>query len=100
VVTLVDDDRKGIIWIPEARFGLGWWRFVTELCSLLAALTSLPRFSYEGYVLEDCSSGSLQVVKADKSFAEVLCSSSSEGDGFNWASAYFIAEDQSPPDGE
>jgi hypothetical protein len=33
VVALVDDDRKGFIWIPEARSGRGWRRFVSELRS-------------------------------------------------------------------
>jgi hypothetical protein len=47
VVASVDDDRKGIIWIPEARSGRGWRRFTTEIRSLLAALESAPGFSAE-----------------------------------------------------
>jgi hypothetical protein len=44
VVASVDDDRKGIIWIPEARSGRGWRRFTTEIRSLLAALGKCPWF--------------------------------------------------------
>jgi hypothetical protein len=72
VVALVDDDQKGIIWILEARSGRGWQRFVTELRSLLAALASSPGASAEGSVPEEHNSGSLQVDKAGRTFAEVL----------------------------
>jgi hypothetical protein len=58
VVASVDDDQKGIIWIPKACSGQGWWRFVTELRLLLAALDSSLGFSFEGSVPEDHSSGS------------------------------------------
>jgi hypothetical protein len=51
---------------------------VTELRSLLAALDSSPGFSVEGSVLEDRSSGSFQVDKAGRMFAEVLRSPSGE----------------------
>jgi hypothetical protein len=51
---------------------------VTELCSLLAALASLPMSSSKGSIPKDCSSGFLQVVKADRSFAKVLRSTSGE----------------------
>jgi hypothetical protein len=74
VVAFVDDNRKGIIWIPEARSGQGWRRFVTELRSLLATLASSPASSSEASVPEDHSCGSLQVIKAGRSFTEVLCS--------------------------
>jgi hypothetical protein len=78
VVALVDDNQKGIIWILEAYSRWGQQRFVIELCSLLAALASSPVSSTEGFVPEDRSSGSLQVDKADRMFAEVLCSPSGE----------------------
>ena len=58
VVALVDDDRKGIIWIPEARSGWGWRRFMSELRSWLAALDSAPGSASEGSVPEEHSSGS------------------------------------------
>jgi hypothetical protein len=51
---------------------------VTELCSLLAALDSSPGFSSKGSVLADHSSGSPQVIKVGRSFAEVLRSPSGE----------------------
>jgi hypothetical protein len=72
----VDDDRKGIIWIPEARSRRGWRRFVSELHSWLAALDSAPGSSLEGSMPEERSCGSLQVVKAGRSYAEVLHSPS------------------------
>ena len=53
VVACVDDNRKGIIWIPEARSGWGWRRFVAELRSLLAVLVSSPGYFSDGSVLED-----------------------------------------------
>jgi hypothetical protein len=37
--------RKGIIWIPEARSGRGWRRFVDELRSLLASVECSVGFS-------------------------------------------------------
>jgi hypothetical protein len=40
VVARLDGDRKGVIWIPEARSGRGWRRFVIELRLLLAGLGS------------------------------------------------------------
>jgi hypothetical protein len=58
VVAFVDDDRKGIIWIPEARSGRGWRRFVVELRSLVAALASYPGSSFEGSLSEEKSRGS------------------------------------------
>ena len=78
MVALVDDDRKGIIRIPEAQSGRGWWRFVSELRSLLAALASSPGSSSVGSILEERSSGSLQTVKAGRLYAEVLRSPSGE----------------------
>jgi hypothetical protein len=58
VVAFVDDKWKGIIWIPEARFGQGWHRFVAKLRPLLAVLTSVSGSSPEGPELEDPSGGS------------------------------------------
>jgi hypothetical protein len=72
MVACVDDDRKGIIWIPEARSGRGWWRLVSELRSWLAALDSVPGSASEGSIPEERSSGSLQAVEAGRSYAEVL----------------------------
>jgi hypothetical protein len=57
VVALMDDDRKGIIWIPESHSRRGWQRFVAELHSLLAALANLPGSSSEGSIMEDTSCG-------------------------------------------
>ena len=74
----MDDDRKGIIWIPEAHSGWCWRRFVAKLRSLLVALASIPGSSSEGSVLEDTSCGSLQGIKASRSFAEALRSPSGE----------------------
>jgi hypothetical protein len=42
VVAHVDDERKGVIWVPEARSGRGWRRFGVELRSWLAAVASFP----------------------------------------------------------
>lgn len=42
VVAHVDGERKGVIWIPEARSGRGWRRFRVELHSWLAAVASYP----------------------------------------------------------
>jgi hypothetical protein len=58
VVAFVDDDWKGIIWIPEAHSGWGWRRFVVELRSLVAALASYPGSSSEGSLSEEKSRGS------------------------------------------
>ena len=61
VVAFVDDDRKGIIWNPEARSGRGWrgWRrFVVELRSFMAVLASSSGSSSEGSLLEEKSRGS------------------------------------------
>jgi hypothetical protein len=55
VVARVDDDRKGIIWIPEARSGRGWRRFVSELRSWLAGPDSAHGSSSEGSVREEKS---------------------------------------------
>ena len=72
VVAFVDDDQKGIIWILEARSGRGWWRFVTELRSLLVALASSPGFSAEDSSTEDkVDEGSLGL-KSGWSYVEVL----------------------------
>jgi hypothetical protein len=60
VVALVDDERKGIIWILEACSRRGWRRFVAKLRLLLAALASASGSSSEGSVLEDPSGGSHQ----------------------------------------
>ena len=78
VVALVDDDRKGIIWIPKARSGRGWWRFVSELRSWLAVLDSTPGSSSEGSVPKERSSGAHQGIKTGRTFAKVLCSHSGE----------------------
>ena len=78
VVAFVDDDRKGIIWIPKARSGRGWLRFVVELRSLLAALASSPGSSSEGSFPEDKLLEGSQGIKAGRSFAEVLRSPSCE----------------------
>jgi hypothetical protein len=78
VVTFVDDDWKGIIWIPEARSRRGWWRFVTELRSLLATLASSPGFSSEGSSSEEKVDEGFPGIKTDKSYAEVLRSPSCE----------------------
>jgi hypothetical protein len=78
VVALVDDDRKGIIWIPKACSGQGWRRFVSELHSWLAALDSTLGSSSEGSMPEESSSGSLQVVKVGRSYTEVMHSPSGE----------------------
>jgi hypothetical protein len=72
VVAFVDDDRKGIIWIPEARSGRGWRRFVTELRSWLAALTSSPGFSSEDSSTEDKVDERSPGLKSGRSYAEVL----------------------------
>ena len=37
VSMLVEGGRKGVIWLPEGRFGRGWRRFAGELWHLLAA---------------------------------------------------------------
>ena len=60
VVALVDDNRKGIIWIPKAHSGQGWQRFVSEVRSWLAVLDSVPGYSSEGFVPEERNSGSLR----------------------------------------
>jgi hypothetical protein len=65
VVVSVDDERKGTIWIPEARSGWGWCRFVVELRSLVAAMESSPGSSYEGSLPEEKSRGSFQGIEAD-----------------------------------
>jgi hypothetical protein len=78
VVALVDDERKGIIWIPEARSGRGWRMFVSELRSWLAVLDSVPGSSSGESVPEERSSGSLQEVISGRSYAEVLRSPSGE----------------------
>jgi hypothetical protein len=78
VVALVDDDRKGIIWIPEACSGRGWRRFVSELRSWLAVLDSAPGSSSEGSVPEERSSDFHQGFKTGRTFAEALCSHSGE----------------------
>ncbi|XP_059440244.1 uncharacterized protein LOC132172707 [Corylus avellana] len=70
VVAYLEDERKGIIWIPEARSGRGWRRFVVELRSLLAAQASSPGFSNS----ESSSPGT----KDGRSVAEALRSSSCE----------------------
>jgi hypothetical protein len=48
VAAFVDDEWKGIIWIPEARSRRGWQRFVVELRLVLAGVDSFPRCSSEG----------------------------------------------------
>jgi hypothetical protein len=78
VVAFVDDDRKGIIWIPEARSGQGWRRFVVELRSLVAALASSLGSSSEGSLPKEKSRGTFQGIEAGQSFAEALQSPSCE----------------------
>jgi hypothetical protein len=45
VAASTEGGRKGIIWIPEARSGRGWRRFVVELRSLLASVECSVGFS-------------------------------------------------------
>ena len=78
VVVFVDDDRKGIIWIPEACSGRGWRRFVVELQLLVATLASSAGSSSEGSLLEEKSRVSSQRIEAGRSFAEALRSPSCE----------------------
>jgi hypothetical protein len=82
----VDDVRKGTIWIPEARSGRGWRRFVVELRAWLAALASSTGASSEGLSPEEKldagsspSPASSPGVTFGKSFADVVRSSSCEG---------------------
>jgi hypothetical protein len=63
VVARVEDDRKGIIWIPEARSGWGWRRFVLELRSWLAVMDSTPGSSSKGYVPKEKCRGSFQGIE-------------------------------------
>jgi hypothetical protein len=72
VVARVEDDRKGIIWIPEACSGQGWRRFVLELRSWLAVMDSAPGSSSKGYIPKEKSRGSFQGIEAGRTFAEVL----------------------------
>jgi hypothetical protein len=78
VVVFVDDDRKGIIWIPEARSGRGWRRFVTELRSWLAALTSVHGFSSEEASKEKMADEGSSGAKNGRSYADVVRSQSCE----------------------
>jgi hypothetical protein len=78
VVVFVDDDRKGIIWIPEARSGRGWRRFVTELRSWLAALTSVHGFSSEEASKEKKADEGSSGVKNGRSYADVVRPQSGE----------------------
>jgi hypothetical protein len=78
VVVFVDDDRKGIIWIPEARSGRGWRRFVTELRSWLAVLTSVHGFSSEEACNEKKADEGSSGVKIGRSYADVVRSQSGE----------------------
>jgi hypothetical protein len=79
VVASVDDDRKGIIWIPEARSGRGWRRFTTELRSLLAALEGASGFSAE----ESSTGGKVERspgIISGRSYADAVRSSAGEVD--------------------
>ena len=78
VIASVDDDWKGVIWIPEAQSGQGWRRFVVELRSLLAALASSPGFSSEGISPEEEVDEGTLGIKTGRSFADVLQSPSCE----------------------
>jgi hypothetical protein len=79
VVASVDDERKGIIWIPEARSGRGWRRFTTELRSLLAALESVPGFSAEDSSAEGKVERSPGITYG-RSYADAVRSSAGEED--------------------
>jgi hypothetical protein len=75
VVPFMDDELKGIIWIPKARFGRGWRRFVAELRPLLTAMGSLSK----GSMLEGSApEGSHQRNKSERTYVEALYSSSDE----------------------
>jgi hypothetical protein len=76
VVVFVDDERKGIIWIPEARSGRGWRRFVTELRSWLATLTSVHGFSSEVASKEKMADEGSSGGKNGRSYADVVRSQS------------------------
>jgi hypothetical protein len=72
VVAFMDDNRKGIIWIPEARSGRGWRRFVSELRSWLAALASSPGFSSEGSFTEEKVVEGIPAIKNGRTYADVV----------------------------
>jgi hypothetical protein len=42
VSVLTEGGRKGVIWLPEGRFGRGWRRFAGELRQLLEAQIKTP----------------------------------------------------------
>jgi hypothetical protein len=93
VAAFVDDDQKGIMWIPEARSGRGWRRFVVELRSLLAALASSPGFSYEGSFLEEKLEEGSPGIKTGRSFTGLPLLSSQEIDLFPVASSFELGYD-------
>jgi hypothetical protein len=77
VSVLVEGGCKGVIWLPEGRFGRGWWRFVGKLRLLLKnqskmfGAVELGAPSPVRILLEASGSG----VASGRSFVDVLRSS-------------------------
>ena len=78
VSVLAEGGRKGVIWLPEGRYGKGWRRFVGELRQLVAAQFKLSSSAEcgappsTGFLMEASSSG----VIAERSFVEAIRSTS------------------------
>jgi hypothetical protein len=66
VSVFAEGGRKGIIWLPEGRYGRGWRRFVVELRQLVAG--QIKKTELAASPLEAPSLG----VTARRSFVEVL----------------------------
>ena len=37
VSAYAESDRKGVLWLPEGRYGRGWRPFASELCLMLTS---------------------------------------------------------------
>jgi hypothetical protein len=61
VSVYAEGGRKGVIWLPEGRFGRGWRRFAGELRQLVA-----------GQIKKTEKAGSLPGVSLERSFVDVL----------------------------
>jgi hypothetical protein len=61
VSVYAEGGRKGVIWLPEGRFGRGWRRFAGELRQLVA-----------GQIKKIEKAGSLPGVSLERSFVDVL----------------------------
>jgi hypothetical protein len=65
--------RKGVIWLPEGRFGRGWRRFAGELRRLLEAQRLVVGAEKVGDSSVKAVSGSSPGVDPKRSYVQALC---------------------------